>query len=80
MLCKFCTILQIFNGHGFHQFSHELFFLLFKNGYKYTMFLNDYSNKHKYWFEIKSESDETRIRCKELGWKSCTHKKKRLKN
>ena len=60
-----------FNGHGFHQFSHELFYSLYSktNGYSNTqVFLNDYSNKHKgYWFEIVKSESGTRLEysCKE---------------
>ncbi len=60
-----------FNGHGFHQFSHELYFSLYskKNGYTNTkVFLNDFSNKHKgYWFEINISKSGKRVEycCKE---------------
>lgn len=54
-----------FNGHGFHQFSHELYYSLYsnKNGYSNTkVFLNDFSNKHKgHWFEINISNSGKRI-------------------
>jgi SAM-dependent methyltransferase len=52
-----------FCGHGFYQFSPELFFSLYseKNGYQETqIFMTDQSNEN-YWYEVKRPMNGERV-------------------
>jgi hypothetical protein len=52
-----------FCGHGFYQFSPELFFSLYsqKNGYQETqIFMTDQSNEN-YWYEVKRPINGERV-------------------
>lgn len=57
-----------FNGHGFYQFSPELFFSYYSelNGYNSEVFLVNLS-KRRYWYKIKSLSDGKRLEVNHHG-------------
>lgn len=57
-----------FNGHGFYQFSPELFFTFYSksNGYESEVFLVNLRQK-RYWYKIKAPSEGKRLEVNEYG-------------
>lgn len=57
-----------FNGHGFYQFSPELFFSFYSksNGYESEVFLVNL-RQEKYWYKVKAPSEGKRLQVNEHG-------------